>query len=113
MKQATYTRKVLQKASLLECNPVKYPTEERWQLHKDEVWKRVDPTQFKSAIRGLRYIMHTRLDIVFVVGIVRRYMERPTVLPYNVMKRILSGFLEMIWEGHKKFEEYERHGVLS
>ncbi|XP_074328340.1 secreted RxLR effector protein 161-like [Apium graveolens] len=63
--------------------------EERLQLHKDEDGKPVDPTQFKSMVGGLRYLVHTRPDIRFAVGIVSRYMERPTVLHYNAVKRIL------------------------
>lgn len=50
LKQTAYAKKILQKAGLLECNPVKYPMEERLQLHKDEDEKPVDPTQFKSVV---------------------------------------------------------------
>lgn len=41
--------------------------------------------------------MHTRPDVAYVVGVVSRYMKRPTVLHYNAVKRILSyikGMLE-------------------
>lgn len=40
-------------------------------------------------VGGLRYLVNTRPDIAFSVGIVSRYMERPTILHLNVVKRIL------------------------
>lgn len=38
---------------------------------------------------GLRYLVHTCPDIAYAVGIVSRFMERPTVLHLNVAIRIL------------------------
>ncbi|XP_074377069.1 secreted RxLR effector protein 161-like [Apium graveolens] len=37
----------------------------------------------------LRYLVHTWPDISYAVGMVSRYMERPTILHQNVVKRIL------------------------
>ncbi|XP_074336164.1 secreted RxLR effector protein 161-like [Apium graveolens] len=36
----------------------------------------------------LKYLVHTRPDIAYVVGVVSRYMERPTTLHMNAVKRI-------------------------
>ncbi|XP_074373449.1 secreted RxLR effector protein 161-like [Apium graveolens] len=41
-------------------------------------------------IGGLRYLVHTRPDIAFAVGIVSRFMEHPTIMHMNAAKRILS-----------------------
>ncbi|XP_074378475.1 secreted RxLR effector protein 161-like [Apium graveolens] len=49
----------------------------------------VDTTQFKSLVGGLRYLVHTRPDIAFSVGIVNRFMEKPTTVHLNAAKRIL------------------------
>ncbi|XP_074362407.1 secreted RxLR effector protein 161-like [Apium graveolens] len=51
--------------------------------------KAVDASEFKSIVGGLWYLVHTRPDISYAVGIVSRYMERPTVLHMNAVKRIL------------------------
>ncbi|XP_074328210.1 secreted RxLR effector protein 161-like [Apium graveolens] len=59
------------------------------QITKDERGKLVDVTQFKSIVGGLRYLVHTRPDIAFVVGIVSRFMEHPTVMHMNAVKKIL------------------------
>ena len=40
-------------------------------------------------VGGLRYLVNTRPDIAFSVGIVSRYMEHPTIIHLNAIKRIL------------------------
>ncbi|XP_074362843.1 secreted RxLR effector protein 161-like [Apium graveolens] len=58
-------------------------------IGKDETGIPVDPTNFKSMIGGLRYLVHTRPDLAYSVGVVSRFMERPTVQHQNAVKRIL------------------------
>ncbi|XP_074356145.1 secreted RxLR effector protein 161-like [Apium graveolens] len=67
----------------------KYPMDSKDQLHKDEQGTTVDSTRFKSMVGGLRYLVHTRPDIAYVVGVVSRYMERPTEMHQDAVKRIL------------------------
>lgn len=59
------------------------------QISKDEGGKVVNVTEYKSLVGGLRYLVHTRPDIAYSVGIVSRYMEKPTTMHLNVVKRIL------------------------
>ena len=40
-------------------------------------------------VGGLRHLVHTRPYIAYVVGIVSRYMEQPTTMHQNDVKRIL------------------------
>lgn len=89
LKQESYAKKLLVRAGMAECRSAKYPMETSIQLDKDEKGKAVDATQFKSIVGGLRYLVHTRPDIAYAVGIVSRYMERPTVLHQAAVKRIL------------------------
>lgn len=86
LKQSAYARKILEKAGLSDCNQMKYPLDPKEQITKDEGGKLVDVTQFKSMVGGLRYVVHTRPDIAFVVGIVSRFMEHPTVMHLNAEK---------------------------
>lgn len=59
------------------------------QICKDENGKKVNATDYKSLVGCLRYLVHTRPDISYAVGIVSRYMEQPTVLHLDAVKRIL------------------------
>lgn len=44
---------------------------------------------FKSIVGGLRYLVHTRPDITYSVGVISRFMECPTVLHLGAARRIL------------------------
>lgn len=96
LRQFAYAKNLLEKAVLSDCNSVKYPMEVKLQIGKDEKVKAVDSTQFKSLIRGLRCLVHTRPDIAFAVGIVSRFMERPMMLHLNAVKRILR-YIRELW----------------
>lgn len=68
---------------------VRYPMESKTQIDKDEGGELIDSTLFRSKIGELRYFVHTRPDIAYFVGVLSRYMERPTMLHYIAVKRIL------------------------
>lgn len=89
LKQIGYAKKLLAQAGLTDCNPTKYPMDPKEQLTKDDGGKKVDSIKHRSLVGGLRYLVHTRPDIAFSVGMVSRYMEHPTVLHLNAVKRIL------------------------
>ncbi|XP_074327259.1 secreted RxLR effector protein 161-like [Apium graveolens] len=74
---------------MADCNPTKFPMDPKELIHKDEEGVSVNPTDFKSVIGGLRYLVHTRPDIAYSVGIISRFMERPTVMHQNAAKKIL------------------------
>lgn len=97
LKQTGYAKKILEKAGMSGCNPTKYPMDPKEHLTKDEGGELVDPTEYKSLVGGLRYLVHTRPDIAYSVGIVSRFMEKPSVVHKNAVKRILryvSGTLQ-------------------
>ncbi|KAL8145519.1 hypothetical protein AgCh_003617 [Apium graveolens] len=89
LKQAAYAKKILMKAGMWDCNAVKLPMDPKEIIHKDEGGVRVNITQFKSMMGGLRYLVHTRPDIAYSVGVISRYMEKPTLMHQLAAKRIL------------------------
>lgn len=89
LKQSSYAKKILEKAGMKDCNPTRYPMDPKEQISKDEMGKTVDTTMYKSLVGSLRYLVNTRPDIAYAVGVVSRYMERPTVLHLSAVKRIL------------------------
>jgi hypothetical protein len=49
-------------------------------LDEDKQGKRVDSTDYRSVIGCLRYLLHTRPDLAFSVGIASRFMEWKNLL---------------------------------
>ncbi|GKB16092.1 zinc finger, CCHC-type containing protein [Tanacetum coccineum] len=88
LKQEAYAKNLLIKTRMLDCNPTKSPMEHKLKLLKEE-GELVNPTEYRSIVGGLRYLTHTRPDISFAVGIVSRFMEKPTVKHLQAVKRIL------------------------
>lgn len=48
---------------------------ERMKLSRHNTTEKVDTMFYRSIVRGLCYLTHTRLDVAFVVGYVSRFME--------------------------------------
>ena len=75
--QSVYASKLLEWSGMAECKPCVTPVEERLKLTKASTVVKIDATLYRSIVDGLRYLVHTRLDITFVVGYVSRFMEDP------------------------------------
>ena len=54
---------------MAECKPCVTPMEEWLKLTKASTVKKADATLYRSIVGGLRYLVYTRPDIAFVVGI--------------------------------------------
>ncbi|KAM1651788.1 hypothetical protein ACFX1X_004522 [Malus domestica] len=87
--QESYTKKILKKFKMEYCKPISTPMECGVKLTKHDKGESVDPTFFKSLVGSLRYLTCTRPDILYVVGLVSRYMENPTTTHLKTTKRIL------------------------
>ncbi|WVZ84639.1 hypothetical protein U9M48_031646 [Paspalum notatum var. saurae] len=73
--QSAYTGMILKMARMIGCNSCTTPMEPRLQLTKETAGAPVDTTKYRSIIGSLRYLVNTRPDIAFVVGLVSRFME--------------------------------------
>ncbi|XP_020249213.1 uncharacterized protein LOC109826599 [Asparagus officinalis] len=89
LRQSAYAKKVVMQFGMSECNPTKYPMEPKLQLGKDVNGTLVNPTEYRRVIGCLRYLTHTRPDLSYSVGLVSRYMERPTTMHHQAVKQIL------------------------
>lgn len=89
LKQSGFANRILQQFGMGDCNPCKCPMEPKLQLGKDTGGELVDPTEYRRIIGSLRYLLHTRPDLSYSVGLVSRYMERPTILHWKAVKQIL------------------------
>ncbi|XP_066348023.1 uncharacterized mitochondrial protein AtMg00810-like [Miscanthus floridulus] len=75
--QSAYASKLLEQSGMAECKPCVTPMEKRLKLTKACIMAKVDATLYRSIVGGLRYLVHTRLDIAFAVGYVSRFIEDP------------------------------------
>ncbi|KAG6470837.1 hypothetical protein ZIOFF_071917 [Zingiber officinale] len=89
LRQSTYAKKILSQFKMADCNATKHPMEPKTQLHKDLEGTPVDATEYRCVIGCLRYLLHTRPDLSYPVGMASRYMERLTTMHHKVVKQIL------------------------
>ena len=75
--QSAYASKLLERSGMAECKPCVTLMEERLKLTKANTTAKVDATLYRSIGGGLRYLVHMRLDIVFAMGYVSRFIEDP------------------------------------
>ena len=96
--QSAYASKLLERSGMSECKPCVTPME-RLKLSKASTAAKVDATLYRSIVGGLCYLVHTRLDIAFVVGYVSRFMEDPREDHWAVVKRLLCYVKGMVDQG--------------
>jgi len=75
--QEKYVNEVLERFHMQECKAAITPIVMRLKLNKEDNKKDFDPSLYKSIVGSLMYLTATRLDIMFVVSLISRFMERP------------------------------------
>ncbi|KAJ9557664.1 hypothetical protein OSB04_012278 [Centaurea solstitialis] len=89
LKQAGYAKKMLQSAGMLDCNSTKTPMEPKFSLSKDADGVPVNASDYRCLVGCLRYLIHTRPDLAYSVGVVSRYMNTPKESHLKAVKQIL------------------------
>ncbi|XP_068329810.1 secreted RxLR effector protein 161-like [Pyrus communis] len=89
IRQRKYAQEVLERFNMDQCNLVHNPMVHGFKLTKDEDGVRVDGTFYKQIVGSLMYLIATRPDLMFVVSVISRYMERPTKTHLQAAKRVL------------------------
>ena len=84
---------------MAECKPCVTQMEERLKLTKASTTAKVYATLYRSIIGGLRYLVHMRPNIAFVVGYVSRFMEDPRENHWATVKRLLRYVKGMVDQG--------------
>lgn len=87
--QQSYAMKILKETGMIESNPVYIPMDPGLKLSKAETEEEINPTEYRKVIGCLRYLMHTRPDMAFSVGVLSRYMESPRVSHGKALKHVL------------------------
>jgi hypothetical protein len=78
--QSSYVMKLLENAAMGSCSPCATPMEAKLKLSKESDLGAVDATAYRSLIRSLRYLLHTRPDLTYCICYLSRFMESPKVL---------------------------------
>ena len=97
LSQRSYTLRILEQSGMSECNLAHTPLESRCKFGK-ESHPSVNSITYQSLMGSLRYLTHTRPDLMFSVGYLSRYIENPTTEHTSAVKRILryvKGTLEL------------------
>eukprot|EP00253_Pinus_taeda_P033673 PITA_33673 len=77
------------KFNMQECKAAITPTVMGLKLSKENSSKDFDPSLYKSIVGSLMYLTATRPDIMFVVSLISRFMERLKEAHWQAAKRIL------------------------
>ncbi|GAA0160585.1 transmembrane signal receptor [Lithospermum erythrorhizon] len=87
--QIKYAEEILKKFDMDDCNSVLCPMLLRTTFDKDVEGRLIDETYYKQIVGNLMYLTNTRLDMIFSVSILSRFMSRPTELHFQLAKRVL------------------------
>ena len=87
--QRKYAQEILERFNMDQCNSVHNPVVPGFKLTKDEGGVEVDSTVYKQMVGSLMYLTATRPDLMFIVSLISRYMERPTESHLLAAKRAL------------------------
>jgi hypothetical protein len=87
--QKAYAEKIVEMCNMSRCNPVDTPMEQRVKLTTSKPGTELDVTRYRSLIGSLRYLVNTRPDLAYAVGIASRFMEAPGREHWAVVKRIV------------------------
>nr|GEY72719.1 ribonuclease H-like domain, reverse transcriptase, RNA-dependent DNA polymerase [Tanacetum cinerariifolium] len=89
IKQSAYANKILKEAKMLDCNETLIPMDPRTRLIKVTEGTMVNSTEYRSLIGCLRYLLHTRPDLCYSVGLLSRFMQEPREQHMKAIRQVL------------------------
>ncbi|KAG7582462.1 GAG-pre-integrase domain [Arabidopsis suecica] len=89
LRQERYASKILAETKMEECNAVHIPMTANLKLSKAQEEKSIDEKEYRRNIGCLRYLLHTRPDLSYSVGVLSRYMHDPKESHGAALKQIL------------------------
>ena len=87
--QSTLTMKILFDFNLHECNLPQTLLEVKQVYSQNDSKNQVDSSNYNSLMGLLRYLMHTRLDLMYCTWYLCRYMENHSMEHFGSAKRVL------------------------
>jgi hypothetical protein len=87
--QSAYADKIIEVCGMKGCNPVDIPMEQQCKLIPGKRDKVLAATKYKSIVGSLIYLVNTRPDLVYFVGMMSRFMKSPNSEHWTAIKRIV------------------------
>ena len=87
--QDRYAQKILEEAGMHRCNLVHIPMDVNVRLSKSPHETIIDEREYRRSIGFLRYLLHTRPDLSFSVGLLSRYMCEPKETHRAALKEVI------------------------
>jgi hypothetical protein len=87
--QSAYADKIIEVCGMKGCNPVDIPMEQQCKLIPGKPDKVLAATKYKSIVGSLIYLVNTRPDLVYFVGMMSRFMKSPNSEHWTAIKRIV------------------------
>jgi len=113
LRQERYAMKILEETGMKDCNVIHVPMDPSLRLSKSSHERSVDEKEYRRNIGCLRYLLHTRPDLSYSVGVLSRYMQSPKQSHEAALKAILrylqgmtSFGLSFLRSGETKIEGY-------
>ncbi|KAL1219424.1 Retrovirus-related Pol polyprotein from transposon RE1 [Cardamine amara subsp. amara] len=98
--QERYASKILEEAGMNECNASQVPMDQSVRLSKNTKECCINETDYRRSIGCLRYLLHTRPDLSYNVGILSRYMQEPKESHGTALKQVLRYLQGTLSHGH-------------
>lgn len=87
--QKKYAQEVLERFKMNDCNPVQIPIVPGTKITRDVEGVKIDSTYYKQMVGSLMYMTATRPDLMYAVSLISRFMEAPTELHHQAIKKTL------------------------
>ena len=89
LKQDRYARKIMEDCRMAACNSVSTPMDVNVKLSRLVAEKSINERDYRRSIGCLRYLLHTRPDLSFSVGVLSRYMHDPKQSHGAALKQVM------------------------
>nr|GEX99854.1 ribonuclease H-like domain, reverse transcriptase, RNA-dependent DNA polymerase [Tanacetum cinerariifolium] len=89
IKQSAYANKILKEAGMLESNETVIPMDPGSTLTKKTEGTLVNSIEYRSLIGCLIYLLHTRPDLSYSVGLLSLFMQEPKEQHMKAIKQVL------------------------
>jgi hypothetical protein len=99
LSQNRYILDILRCTNMLACKPISSPMSTSTSLTAFEGTSFDDPTLYRSTVGALQYLCITHLDISFTVNKLSQFMQKPTIIHWQAVKRLLRYIKQTIHFG--------------